>query len=500
MVYEINAVSELFSEGKDFSFSFIGRKRWSAIGETTVSLKEKQLQITSIIWQENLKKFTLHLQNSSNKEWDISNVTFSGKKILKFDATADFIEPNGHIIISGELGEAFEPGSLCIAAINLKNGDDTLTVLGHRTCYDSYFAIGTWGIDEHRFDEAKNKLHLNTFIRGGKSTDEFYTKTNKEYGFNILTHTGMYPDVDRIDDLKNVDDVAFWYLQDEPDFNRTAEAVLFSNEMTKRRDISKPTLTTLCRNIKFFEFAFIPDVVCMDHYSVGAPTSSVWPYRYGTKLEETGYYTRDLRLAAFPKPVWVWSQGLFNWNQRPKQEVPTAKELTYQLLSNVGNGAKGILWFTIKENKAKKYPESLLAMQQCGRILEMLKEDLLQGDPLRTKIEANSTLLIHPIISKNKLILIVLNLDYAIDPVAYQWKLKQDLDIKLKTPSWFTVESAYELIPDEGVKIARFQLDKNSLSLKIKNIEAYKIFVFDTNKTDLKKLKTEYNRLKLMEE
>jgi len=290
--------------------------------------------------------------------------------------------------------------------------------------------------------------------RGGKSTHEFYTKINRDYGFKVLTHTGMYPDVEKIQDLKDKEDIAFWYLQDEPDANRTAEAVLFSNEMVKQLDVQKPTMTTLCRNVRFFEFAFIPDVACMDHYSVGAPTSSVWPHRYGTKLEETGYYTRDLRLAAFPKPIWVWSQGLFNWNERPKQQVPTPKELTYQLLSNLGNGAKGILWFTIKESKGKEYPDTYLAMQQCGRIMEMLKEDLLQSEPLQCRVEVDNKLLIHPLISKDKLILIVLNTDYSIDPEAYQWKAMQSADLSLQIPSWFNVGLAYELIPEKGVKNA----------------------------------------------
>ena len=499
-VYEINAVSDKFSNGKDFSLTLIDRKRWSAIAKTHVTLEKEEVHISSIIWQEDLERFTLHLQNKSDQKWELQNVSISGKEVVELNTTAGFIEAHGHMILSGKVKEAFSPGKVCVASIDLKNRKETIRVYGHRTCYDSYFAIGTWGIDKHRFDEAKNKLHLNTFIRGGKSTDEFYTKINKDYGFNVLTHTGMYPDIDKINDLKNLEDIAFWYLQDEPDANRTAEAVLFSNQMTKQYDISKPTLVTLCRNVRFFEFAFIPDVACMDHYSVGAPTSSVWPYRYGTKLEETGYYTRDLKLAAFPKPIWVWSQGLFNWSERPMQKVPTAKELTYQLLSNLGNGAKGILWFTIKEKQAKDYPESLLAMQQCGRMLEMLKEDLLHGDPLQTNIESDSKLLIHPIIAKDKLILIVLNGDYAIDPVAYRWKAKQDVDIKLEIPSWLKLASAYELIPEEGVKNASFQLKKNSLSVNISHMEAYKLFVFDTGEADLNQLQAAYNHLKQMEE
>ena len=499
-VYEINAVSSIFSEGKDFSIILVDREKWSAIARREVKLEKEQLRITSIIWQEDMEQFTLHLQNNSDRKWDIKGLSLNGKKVADLLSTARSIEPKGHIILSGRTEKPLIRGSICVAALDLVNEGENLRVLGHRTCYDSYFAIGTWGIDKHRFDEAKNRLHLNTFMRGGRSSDEFYSKTNKEYGFRVLTHTGMYPDIDKIKDLKELEDVSFWYLQDEPDNNRTAEAVLFSNEMTKQYDVTKPTMVTLCRNVRFFEFAFIPDVACMDHYSVGAPTSSVWPHRYGTKLEETGYYTRDLKQAAFPKPIWVWSQGLFNWDERPEQQVPTAKELTYQLISNLGNGAKGILWFTIKEKQAKKYPGSLLAMRQCGRIMEMLGQDLLQGDPLQTQIESDGKLIIHPIISKDKLILFVLNGDYTIDPAAYQWNPKQDLDLKLKIPSWFSVESAYELIPEEGLNNVSYQLKNNSLSLNIKKIEAYKIFVFDAKRADLKKLQASYNALKHMEE
>jgi hypothetical protein len=237
----------------------------------------------------------------------------------------------------------------------------------------------------------------------------------------------------------------------------------------------------------------------MDHYSVGAPTSSVWPYRYGTRLEETGYYTRDLRLAAYPKPIWIWSQGLFNWSERPQQQVPTPEELTYQLLSNLGNGAKGILWFTIKESKGEQYPDTYLAMQQNGRIMELLKDDLLQSEPLQCKVEANSKLLVHPLISKDKLILIVLNTDYSIDPVAYQWKARNEVGVQLEIPAWLKLESGYELLPAKGVKKAGFQQKGQDLRVPIKNLEAYKIFVFDTSKADLKELQGAYDQLKDME-
>ena len=89
---------------------------------------------------------------------------------------------------------------------------------------------------------------------------------------------------------------------------------------------------------------------------VTAPSTSQWPNVFGTRLEETGIYTRDLKMASEPKPIWVWSQGLFDWDEQPEQSVPTPEELGVQLVQNIGNGTKGILWFTFREGPGQQFP------------------------------------------------------------------------------------------------------------------------------------------------
>jgi len=49
-------------------------------------------------------------------------------------------------------------------------------------------------------------------------------------------------------------------------------------------------------------------------------------------------------------------------------------------------------------------------------------------------------------------------------------------------------KAAYELITDEGVKNADFQLKDQRLSFRIPDMEACKIYVFDTKQADIAQL------------
>jgi len=86
-----------------------------------------------------------------------------------------------------------------------------------------------------------------------------------------MVHTGLLPQVDILRDLENHPAVACWYIHDEPDWLYTPQLVLASHSMTKQYSVKKPTMITLCRNVKFFEYGFLPDIPCHDHYSVTVP-------------------------------------------------------------------------------------------------------------------------------------------------------------------------------------------------------------------------------------
>jgi hypothetical protein len=254
--------------------------------------------------------------------------------------------------------------------------------------------------------------------------------------------------------LRNLEDhpaVACWYIHDEPDWLYTPQLVLTSHVMTKKYSHKKPTLITLCRNVKFFEYAFIPDIPCHDHYSVTAPSSSKWPYSYGTRLEETGYYTADLKYASEPKPMWVWSQGVHLWDERPKMPLPSPDELGAQLYFNLGRGAKGNLWFTFMQEAGEKYPATKSALQHYSRVVRLLELDLLRSDPWHGTVQTNATIDVACLLTPDKAIYFITNTDYMIHDSAYQWKTQNKVKLKVSLPPWFQASDGFEIHPIKGI-------------------------------------------------
>jgi len=241
-------------------------------------------------------------------------------------------------------------------------------------------------------------------------------------------------------------------------------------------DSTLPTFVTLCRNVKFFEYAPIADIPCMDHYCVTAPTSSVWPKRYGTRLEETAYYTRDLKEASEPKPVWVWSQAIADWDQRPKRPVPTPNELAAQLMLNLSRGAKGILWFNFDEEVAQRYPDVLEAMGRWGRVLRMARGDLLAAEPVQAKVEAPEKVDAAALACWDRLVIALTNCDYEIHDEAYPFRPKKDVRCAVKLPPWLEPKAALALDPD-GPRPVPFEVDDGRVKVSAGDIEACRLIV-----------------------
>jgi len=270
-------------------------------------------------------------------------------------------------------------------------------------------------------------------------------------------------------------------------------------ETTHRYDRKKPTLVNLCRNVQFMKYAFITDIAAHDHYCVTAPTTSRWPSLFGTRLEETAYYTRDLRYATFPKPTWVWTQGIFNWGERPKRPVPTPDEAAAQLLLNVGRGTKGILWFTFKKAMRERYPDLQSALQDWNRVLVMTREDLLSSEPAGLNVKSPETVDVAPLVSWDRLFLLVTNLDYEIDDEAYQWTQAQKVKISLDLPPWIQPKACVELGPDTPKEVS-FKAKSKSASVQLDTLDAVRFLVLDNDPGALERYEASYRAAKELEQ
>jgi len=444
-VLEINAVSEDFAPGTKFSLQLVDeRSRLCATTEGT--LLAEPLRITYIYMLPEMKEMDIFLQNFSKDTYQIANTLFSPQKEMSVDWNVKELPPEGMAIAKIQLSQPMSSGTWFIAGVEVSkdNGKTKELYFAHRRAFEDFFPIGVWTNSPETYETLYN-LHVDTMVEGDKKDKPYFTEIAPKYGFRAMVHTGVPLNVDVVREFSGHPHVVCWMLQDEPDWSIPANIMFHVNQQLCQYDTTKPTFITLCRNIKFFEYASICDIPCQDHYSVTAPSSSKWHKPYGTRLEETAYYTRDLKIASEPKPIWIWSQAIADWGERPKRPVPTPEELGAQLVLNLGRGAKGILWFNHEKHIAEKYPELERAMQGWGRVMALLRNYFLSSEPVNFNGTIPQNVDIAPLQGRDFMILCITNLDYEIHPEAYPFKEKKDLKISINIP--FQGQSLFEIRP-----------------------------------------------------
>ena len=495
-VLEICAVSADFQQGKKFHLSLSGRG-WPPGGWIKTSLKKDPIQITFLRVYRDMKTVDVFVQNHGSDSVEVLALEIANVGVEEVRWSADSIDPACLAIARASLSGPLHTGQTVIAKVKLRDKEGERIVCGHRTAFPDRFPIGTWGAEPDTYAITRQH-HIDTLMKGGSPTDPFYSQDAAKFGFHSMVHTGVYPNVDQIRNLSDHPVVNCWYLQDEPDWNKTPQMIFTSAEATHRIDRSKPTLVNLCRNVQFMKYAFITDIAGHDHYCVTAPTTSRWPHLYGTRLEETAYYTRDLRYATYPKPTWVWTQGIFNWDERPKRPVPTPEEAAAQLLFNVGRGAKGILWFTFKKSMGERYPDLREAVQGWNRVLVMTREDLLSSEPAALHVRCPKTVDVAPLVAWERIFLPITNVDYKIDDEAYQWTQAQEVKISLDLPPWIEPKSCIALAP-EGPSEISFKAKTKSVSVKLDALEAVRFLVLDNDPKALDRYEASYGAAKQVE-
>lgn len=488
-VLEINAVSEDFASGVKFTLQLVDeRSRLCATAEGT--LIPDPLRITYIHVLPGMKEMDVFLRNFSKDIYQINNSIFFPKNELSADWSIQQIGPGEMAIAKVHLSQPLTTGTWFISGVEVSkdNGKTKELYLAHRRAFEDFFPIGVWTNSPDTYETLYN-LHVDTMVEGGKKDNPFFTEIAPKYGFRAMVHTGVPLNVDIVREFSGHPQVVCWMLQDEPDWSIPANIMFITNQQLCQYDNTKPTFITLCRNIKFFEYASICDIPCQDHYSVTAPSSSKWPKPYGTRLEETAYYTHDLKIASEPKPIWIWSQAIADWGERPKRPVPTPEELGAQLVLNLGRGAKGILWFNHNKKVAEKYPELERAMQGWGRVMSLLRNYFLSSDPIDFNGSAPENVDIAPLQGRDFMILCITNLDYEIHPEAYPFKEKKNLKIDISLP--FNGQSLFEIRP-QGITALKVNWGKKT-SFTLPELKSETIILIHAQSDIENQLKTKWD-------
>jgi len=474
-VLEINATSEDFKQGKPYTLELVSRDTWKPIVRYSGTLNKDHISIPLIHIRPGLKSLEIHIRNNSDTPVNLEEIELIGKQMIATEWVGKSLNSRGHAIARVELAEPIKKSELIIAKIKIAERGSKRSVFAHRRAFEDFFPIGTWGAPRDRY-KVQRQHHIDTCVQGNDPSSAFYTNEAELFGYRAIT-TFRYQSAHNIRALGNNPAIACLQLSDEPDWVTHPQQVLLEDSIARHTNPFVPTMTTLCRNVTFFEYAPIVDLPCMDHYCVTAPSSSKWPTPYGTSLEETGYYTRDLKIASEPKPIWVWSQGLFDWDERPEHTVPTPEELSVQLLQNIGRGAKGILWFTFREGPALKYPKTRQAIQGWGRVLRLVRGDLLGSEPIFERhINSPSKVDAFALVSWDKVILCLTNMGYKIASSGYQFNDQNNFNIRMTLPSWINPNDVVDVAPS-GVNEVPFSVVGGHLTVTIDRLHDSRIIV-----------------------
>lgn len=481
-VLELNGRSADFAEGKDFRFSYVDRS-WGPAGSYDGALDVDPVQIAYLHVAEGLGEVVAHVRYTGDKPIRFTDFEIEGLEIASVEWAVGELSESGNTIARIKLANPLPLGGVFYAKLGIKiAGEKERTVMAHRRAHADFFPIGLWNDNEERW-EFYYKHHMDTMVHNGPSTSKFMTEAVPKYGFNAMVHTDIPRGIDRINDMKDNAGVACWMIADEPDWSTPPNIMLFEDNAIRHYDTGTPTFITLCRNTQFPAFGAIADIPCQDHYSVTAPSSSKWPRAYGTRLEETGYYTRDLKYVAEPKPIWIWTQGIADWGQRPRRPVPTPDELAVQLLQNLGRGAKGILWFNWDTGMHERFPDAMAAVQSWNRVMKLLRPELLSGDIVDVAEHVPEAVDVAAVASWDMLVLFLTNMDYEIDPEAYPFQTVKDLNLDIQLPGWIKPGNVLHIDPENGISPLVFTQKNGRLHIEAGNLEAAEVVVI-TNAGD----------------
>lgn len=440
-VLEISGTTRDFGPGNPFVFNLVDETWEPCLGYQGL-LQEDPVNVSFIRVLPGMQDLEISLRHSGRDAVTFTDLGLVGLRSANVEWRGKELSGPGNAIARVKLAQPVAPSSLLIVRVGVKTDKGERAVYAHRRAFADYFPIGTWGM-EAGIQPWLHSDHVDLGILGGSRKDPFFSETAQHLGLRAAVHTGEPVDVDMVRDLSGHPAVACWMLRDEPDWSTDAQAMLLCDRTVRKYDSTIPTFINLCRNTKYFDYAGIPDIVGHDHYCVTAPSSSIWPHEYGTRVEETAYYTSDLKYAAEPRPIWVWSQGNHDgWGERPLRPVPTPEELSAQLVLNLGRGAKGILWFTYNPKMSVKYPETRESMRGWNRVMGVLREDFLAAEPLQAPIDAPKLVDVAALVSWDKVLVFVTNLDYDIHPKAYPFRSKSNVTVRVPTPEWIAPQIA----------------------------------------------------------
>lgn len=272
----------------------------------------------------------------------------------------------------------------------------------------------------------------------------FFGDTRTELGFDEVPFDMPFPSSqEEFVGSRNQPSHRVYHVFNDPACNDGRARKLVGTNMTEvarrtaecyEKDHVHPSLVYLCHHLHPFSYCI---------YGEAADIIAVDPYEMQNRQDQPlkdAEYVALAKKAAEPRLLWCIPEA---WTDPSRQRFPTPEEERIIVYSEIGEGARGVWYFSAKRTSG--YRGSLPLEVEVGRInreLRCLRDYLMIGESFPIASVNSDKARVYPILCGDKgIVLILMNLDHLSsfekNKPAFVCSPQEDLTIQCDMPEWF---------------------------------------------------------------
>ncbi|MEM9448620.1 MAG: calcium-binding protein [Cyanobacteria bacterium P01_E01_bin.6] len=458
----------------------------------TFAVNQTPVPLTYVTTTDDYSRMLIHAQNTDNVTHRVKHLWVNGRDVLTDAAISSNdrrdLAADSHMLWEVALTEPTAPGEAWTVVVEY---DDAPAAVGTGRIVPELFPVMAWNnTSERPFPSGNNDNYLNIrdagidtiFVNGGTcrgNACDPYQLINEElaeldeFGAFVTYAPFIDPNAN-FPELTDTSGIVAVMTGDESDDTLYDDDTGIPIPALKAQDSRRswlrypelPTFNGGKTNKLIGSFAGMTDIQGIDFYTAaGAP--HITAFGEHPPLRATFDYLRNTRNNHMPLTTWMYTQGLSPvWNRDPLfggDEItvqPDPQEILAQGMMAIAAGAKGLAWFQVNQQEARKAPERWQAIADLNRMVGAVRPWLREGDVTGSAASDEDTL-VEMIQAPDALIVPIVSMDTATEPTDIGFILAQSEDtiprwtfndstpdISITIPPDFKVTDVFEVQPD----------------------------------------------------
>lgn len=453
------------------------------------------LRIGSVVPGRDWKSMSLFMRNTGTKDIRLSDVLVNGNLVTNAQIIGADIVAGGVGIIKVPFNGSMKGEiNMDIMVFANEGGSDISVGYPLRMLTEAWIPIGTW---ESKLADQDNTtiLEMRNLLIDVYWKAPFSDNQRALYDKFHISSVASANNESQAVARENNPSFMVWQCGEEPELSGIRGSDILQKTMINWAEKNHPTYLNLCENRRYVNFAHINEIICMDHYGIDASTN----FTSGWDPDGSGFFYSSLNgLHAVmdmadqlkdntePQRMWVWSQLAFDgWNAKPFGNY-------WQAWAQIGAGAKGLLWFVMKENytntnaslvaSAKRFTREFSQVRglcvysetikqndsyNCGsgtsQVNMTVKSPLRVTSPVPASGKANRKLLARALVNEEAILLIVLNNNMTSSSAISS----QSGTVELIVPDFIPIEDIWQVTPNGKKAVSNYSITGRTITFNV---------------------------------